>query len=170
MARIAPFRAYRFNPSVVGDLTAIVTQPYDKIGPKLQDEYYARSPYNIARIIKSKEQIANSSTDYPEAGKLFRQWLLDGILRPDPEPGLYPYYQSFKAGGREFTRKGFVALVALEEGQKRHALIADLSRALLSEFLNLLLKAGEGPRSNSLGAADSQEPEGSLQFLPVGQE
>ena len=119
MARIAPFRAHRFDPSIVGDLTPIVTQPYDKIGPKLQDKYYARSPYNIARIIKSKEQVANATTNYPEAGRLFRKWLSDGILRPDPEPGVYPYYQFFTAEGHEHTRKGFVALTALEEGQVR---------------------------------------------------
>ncbi|MBM3324469.1 MAG: DUF1015 domain-containing protein, partial [Calditrichaeota bacterium] len=119
MAQIAPFRAYRFDPAVVGDLTPIVTQPYDKIGPKLQEEYYARSPYNVARVIKSKEQVANPSTDYPEAGQLFRQWLSSGVLRSEAEPGLYPYYQIFKVDGREFTRKGFVALVALEEGQVR---------------------------------------------------
>ncbi|MFH1011165.1 MAG: DUF1015 domain-containing protein [bacterium] len=119
MAHIAPFRAYRFDPAVVGDLAPVVTQPYDKIGPKLQEEYYARSPYNVARIIKSKEQVANPSTDYPEAGQLFRQWLSGGVLRQESEPGLYPYYQVFKVDGREFTRKGFVALVALEEGQVR---------------------------------------------------
>jgi uncharacterized protein (DUF1015 family) len=119
MARIAPFRAHRFDPSIVGDLTPIVTQPYDKIGPALQDEYYARSPYNIARIIKSKEQIADPTTNYAEAGRLFRKWLSDGIIRPDPEPGVYPYYQFFTAEGRDHTRKGFVASVALEEGQVR---------------------------------------------------
>lgn len=119
MARIAPFRAYCFDPSVVGDLTPIVTQPYDKIGPKLQDEYYARSPYNMARVIKSKEQNANPATDYPEAGQVFRQWLSNGVLRQDLEPGFYPYYQLFRVNGREFTRKGFVAAVALEEGQVR---------------------------------------------------
>jgi uncharacterized protein (DUF1015 family) len=119
MAHIAPFRAYRFDPAIVGDLAPIVTQPYDKINPKLQDEYYARSPHNMARVIKSKEQIANPSTDYPEAGEVFRQWLSTGVLRQDTEPALYPYYQVFKADGREFTRKGFVALVALEEGQVR---------------------------------------------------
>ncbi|MBU1706865.1 DUF1015 domain-containing protein [bacterium] len=119
MAHIAPFRAYRFNTSIVGDLTPVVTQPYDKIGPPLRDEYYARSPYNIARVIKSKEQEADSSTDYPEAGQIFQKWLSDGVLRPDTEPGIYPYYQIFHVEGREYTRKGFVALVELEEGQVR---------------------------------------------------
>jgi uncharacterized protein (DUF1015 family) len=85
----------------------------------LGDEYYARSPYNIARVIKSKEQETDSSTDYPEAGQIFQRWLSDGVLRPDAKPGLYPYYQIFNVEGREFTRKGFVALVELEEGQVR---------------------------------------------------
>jgi uncharacterized protein (DUF1015 family) len=119
MASIAPFRAHSFDTAVTGDLTPIVTQPYDKIGPKLQDEYYARSPYNMARIIKSKEQNSNPTTDYPEAGRLFREWLSGGILRRDSESAFYPYYQIFRANGRQFTRKGFVASVALEESQVR---------------------------------------------------
>ncbi len=119
MAHITPFRAYRFDTSIVGDLTPVVTQPYDKIGPPLRGEYCARSPYNIARVIKSKEQETDSSTDYPEAGQIFQKWLSDGVLRPDAKPGVYPYYQIFNVEGREYTRKGFVALVELEEGQVR---------------------------------------------------
>jgi hypothetical protein len=43
MARIYPFRAWRYNPSLVR-LDDVVTQPYDKISPSMQQAYYQRSP------------------------------------------------------------------------------------------------------------------------------
>ena len=60
MAQIIPFRGYRYNPEIVGDISAVVTQPYDRIGEKEQEIYYARSPYNIVRIIKGKPQQRSS--------------------------------------------------------------------------------------------------------------
>ena len=50
MARVYPFRAWRYNPSAVR-LDDVVTQPYDKISPSMQQAYYQRSPYNLVRII-----------------------------------------------------------------------------------------------------------------------
>ena len=50
MARIYPFRALRYNPAIVR-LEDVVTQPYDKITPSMQQSYYQRSPYNLVRII-----------------------------------------------------------------------------------------------------------------------
>ena len=50
MARIYPFRALRYNPSRVR-LEDVVTQPWDKITPSMQQAYYQRSPYNLVRII-----------------------------------------------------------------------------------------------------------------------
>ncbi len=34
----------------------VMTQPYDKITPAMQDHYYAASPYNLVRIILGKPQ------------------------------------------------------------------------------------------------------------------
>ena len=50
MARVYPFRALRYNPSLVR-LEDVATQPYDKITPAMQQAYYQRSPYNLVRII-----------------------------------------------------------------------------------------------------------------------
>ena len=121
MAKIAPFRALRFDPAQAGDLNLIVTQPYDKIGKDLQAEYYKRSPFNTARIIKSEEANQNPETPYPEAAQTFQKWIEQGILKTDAQAAIYIYYQIFKFGSREFTRKGFVASVELEEkGVRAH--------------------------------------------------
>ena len=47
MADIRPFRALRYSNDV--PLADVLTQPYDKITPAMQSEYYDRSPYNLIR-------------------------------------------------------------------------------------------------------------------------
>jgi len=60
MAHIYPFRAWRYNPSAVR-LEDVVTQPYDKITPAMQQAYYDRSPYNLVRIILGKPELFDAS-------------------------------------------------------------------------------------------------------------
>ncbi len=55
MAKIAPFRGIRYNSNKVGDLSKVVSQPYDRVRYGLQDDYYDLHPYNIVRIIKGRE-------------------------------------------------------------------------------------------------------------------
>jgi uncharacterized protein (DUF1015 family) len=114
MATVEPFRGYRYNQKIVGDLKDVVTQPYDKIGLELQEEYYRRSPYNVARVIKNTEKNADPETIYPDAGRTFREWTETGVLVQDAEPGYYAYFQVFEVEGKTYTRKGLVGLVALE--------------------------------------------------------
>ena len=53
MAKIFPFRGLRYNPARV-QVQDVVTQPYDKISPAMQDRYYQSSPFNLVRIILGK--------------------------------------------------------------------------------------------------------------------
>ena len=53
MARIYPFRALRYDISRV-NMEDVVTQPYDKITPEMQQRYYDASPYNLIRVILGK--------------------------------------------------------------------------------------------------------------------
>ena len=45
MARVLPFSALRYDPAKVR-LADVVTQPYDKITPEMQERYYAAHPHN----------------------------------------------------------------------------------------------------------------------------
>src|ERR1700691_2517832 len=62
MARLYPFRALRYDPARV-NLTDVVTQPYDKITPDMQDNYYAASPYNLIRVILGKQHPRDNDHD-----------------------------------------------------------------------------------------------------------
>lgn len=67
MARIHPFRGLTYSPDLSAKLDKLVTQPYDKIDRALQEKYYARDPYNVIRVIKSDETVADPESTYPGA-------------------------------------------------------------------------------------------------------
>jgi uncharacterized protein (DUF1015 family) len=120
MADIHPFRAFRYvsDPPRVS-LSQVVTQPYDKITPTLQDRYYAASPYNLVRIILGRRESTDNPANnvYSRAASYFRDWRQQGILRQDALPSLYVYSQRFTLPGssRELERGGFIALCRLED-------------------------------------------------------
>ncbi len=122
MARLYPFHGVRFSPKRVGDLSLVVTQPYDRIGPELVRDYLERSPYNIVRITGSKRPPADDA-DYRKRGELLEGWLAEGALVREASPGLYAYHQVYSYDGTSYTRKGIVALLDLQEqhgGAKAH--------------------------------------------------
>ena len=62
MATIYPFRALRFRPEKAGaPLENLITQPYDKISPEMQERYYALSPHNLIRLELGKREPATDS-------------------------------------------------------------------------------------------------------------
>jgi uncharacterized protein (DUF1015 family) len=117
MADIHPFRALRYDLQRVS-ASQVVTQPYDKITPAMQDGYYAASPYNLVRIILGRREPDDDASHnvYARAASYARQWRTDGILRQDSSSSLYRYSQTFTApSGTKFERRGFIALGRVED-------------------------------------------------------
>ena len=113
MARLYPFRALRYDTARV-NMADVVTQPYDKISPEMQDRYYAKSPYNLIRIVLGKREPGDSENHdvYSRAAETFAAWRTDGILREEPELALYGYSQTYSVPGSDQVqeRRGFIAL------------------------------------------------------------
>ena len=118
MAKLFPFAAWRYAADRV-PLSAVVTQPYDKITPQAQERYYEASPNNLVRIILGKRRAEDTASEnvYTRAASHFREWCRNGILRQDPEPSIYRYSQTFTIPGStsKAERLGFIALGKLEE-------------------------------------------------------
>jgi len=120
MADILPFRALRYNLAKVSP-GEVLTQPYDKITPAMQDRYYQLSPYNLVRIILGKTEASDteSTNVYSRAAASLRDWQADGVLEQDSEPSLYVYSQTFKIpgdpSGAEAERRGFIALGRVDD-------------------------------------------------------
>jgi len=114
MAHIYPFRAWRYNPSAVR-IEEVVTQPYDKITPSMQQAYYDRSPFNLVRIILGKPELFDAEggeTVYTRAARDFKAWQQQGILVQEKSPAIFAYSQRFRLPGSEIVkeRRGFIAI------------------------------------------------------------
>ena len=118
MARVLPFRPYRYSAKA-GDPSNLVTQPYDKIPDALREQYLAASPYNFVRLIKGKplEGDDDARNVYTRAADTLAEWIEQGILAEDPEPGFHAYFQEFDhpETGAKTIRKGFIGLTDVEE-------------------------------------------------------
>ena len=118
MAEIFPFHAYRYNLERV-KLADVVTQPYDKITPAMQERYAALSPNNLIAVEKGKPSPQDSAADnvYTRAEHALERWIRDGVMRRDSRPGIYVYFQDYALPGttERHTRKGFIALGRLED-------------------------------------------------------
>ncbi|MHC4805089.1 MAG: DUF1015 family protein, partial [Planctomycetota bacterium] len=44
---VKPFKAFRFDAGVVGDVGSCIAPPYDVISPAQQEQLYKKSKYNI---------------------------------------------------------------------------------------------------------------------------
>ena len=53
MAQVYPFRAFRYNPERA-PFDRVLTQPYDKISPAMQEKYYAADPHNLIAVEKGR--------------------------------------------------------------------------------------------------------------------
>src|SRR5579872_462394 len=117
MADIHPFRALRYDLQRV-PASQVLTQPYDKITPAMQDRYYAASPYNLIPVEKGRVLPDDSpqNNPYTRAARKIDEWIAEKILVQDAAPNIYVYSQEFCVPGTNTrrTRIGFIALARLE--------------------------------------------------------
>ncbi|MGE0822616.1 MAG: DUF1015 domain-containing protein [Candidatus Binatia bacterium] len=115
MAIIRPFCGTRYNPAVAGDISQLVSPPYDVISPEQQTELHLRSRYNAIHLDLNQEV-----DRYEAAARRFQQWLHENVLRQDEEPALYFYTQEFALhDGVTRKRTGVFAALRLEEFSTR---------------------------------------------------
>ena len=114
---IRPFRALRYDRSVVGDLGLVVAPPYDVVGPELRASLVARHPANVVNLDLPAEELGDEPDDrYRRAARTLAAWRSNGTLRKDPHPSVYVYEQTYVVPGtnEERTQRGFFARLCLE--------------------------------------------------------
>lgn len=117
MAKIEPFPGLRYNPQKIKELDKVVTVPYDQIKGDMQDRYYNAHPYNYVRLIFGKifPEDTSANNRYTRARDTFNKWQEEEIFIQDEKPALYFYEQRFSLSGKTMTRRGFIALLRLED-------------------------------------------------------
>jgi uncharacterized protein (DUF1015 family) len=118
MAQVYPFRAYRFNPSLAPH-DRVLTQPYDKISPAMQEKYYAADPHNLITIERGRvfPNDAPGNSVYTRAAAALADWIKNSIVVQDPALSFYAYTQEYTVPGTQErrTRRGFIGAGQLEE-------------------------------------------------------
>src|SRR3984893_4707176 len=118
MAQVFPFRAYRYNPSVA-PYERVLTQPYDKISPAMQEKYYAADPHNLITVEKGRAYPDDSkeSSVYTRAASALQNWISEKAVEQDPIPAFYAYTQEYTVPGSNLKRirRGFIGAGKLEE-------------------------------------------------------
>ena len=123
MAEIRPFKGLRYNSQKI-KLEEVITEPYDRIPPALQKDYYRRNPYNVVRIILGKDDDSEHSEKdkYKRAKIYLDEWEKDGLLIREDQDALYLYEQEFQVKGEKKKRTGIITRVKLEEFSSRKVL------------------------------------------------
>lgn len=118
MAQVFPFCAFRFNPELA-PFERVLTQPYDKISPQRQAEYYAMHPHNLIAVEKGRTRDNDEAHNnvYTRAAAKVEEWVRDAVLLQDPAPAFYAYTQEFTVPGssERRTRRGFIGAGQLED-------------------------------------------------------
>lgn len=118
MVDVRPFRGLRYNPERIGDLSAVISPPYDVISPEEQSYYYQRSPYNIIRLEAGLEHSGDAPgrDKYTRAASTLKKWLGEGILVQEERPAFYVFLHRFRYdNGPEVKRWTLVGRVHLED-------------------------------------------------------
>jgi uncharacterized protein (DUF1015 family) len=118
MALVHPFRAYRYNPNVA-PFDRVLTQPYDKITPAMQEKYYAADPHNLIAIEKGRtlKDDTPQNNVYTRAAASLNSWIGEKVVQQDPALAFYAYSQEYTVPATTLrrTRCGFIGLGKLED-------------------------------------------------------
>jgi uncharacterized protein (DUF1015 family) len=118
MALVYPFRAYRYNPEIA-PFEKILTQPYDKISPAMQEKYYAADPNNLIAIEKGRTLPGDipQNNVYTRAAARLKEWIQHRVVQQDSAPSFYLYTQEYIVPGTttRATRRGFIGAGKLED-------------------------------------------------------
>ncbi len=114
MARIIPFRAWRYNRELSSNIDDLTSPLFDVISQQQRDALYLH-PHNSIHL---SVPLHGETPDNAHA--TIEEWKRSGVLEQDALPGIYVYYQHFSLPGssKDFVRKGFISFIeATDWGQ-----------------------------------------------------
>ncbi len=107
---ILPLNAIVYNQEKV-KMEDVIAPPYDVIDTNYQQNLYNKSPYNIVRLILSKEE-----DKYNSAKRDFEDWKNKEVLIKTEKPTIFYIIQKYtNEKGKTIERKGFIARNKIED-------------------------------------------------------
>ncbi len=102
---LVPFRGLRFDPETVGDLSTVISPPYDVLDADTVRTLESANRRNIVRLILSRR----FERPYLAVRDRLEKWRDKSYLRADDEPTLYLYEYT----AEQVTVRGLIGLVGL---------------------------------------------------------
>lgn len=115
MVNISPFRGLVYNKKKTGDLSNLISPPYDVISDNLRLKLMGSNHHNIVNLILPE---GGSTNKYDNAKDLLNEWINDGILQFDEDRSYYMIEIGFNAGGKAKSITGFIGLTKIEPYSK----------------------------------------------------
>ncbi len=117
MAKIKPFRGYRYNSEKIENLGSVISPPYYNMPKEDRAKLYEKSKYNSVRLFSGEmyEDDTPSDNTFTRAKNFLDKWIEDGVLVRDEEPVIYMYEQTIDMAGTFYSNTSFVVLVELED-------------------------------------------------------
>ncbi|MFQ3350653.1 MAG: hypothetical protein ACI87X_001453 [Candidatus Arcticimaribacter sp.] len=112
MAKVSPFKGWRYNEDIITLLGDVIVPPYDVITKEEQDGYYDKSPYNYIRINLNNTP---SEEKYLSAANTLNMWIGSGVLVEEQKPAIYILSQSFILNGARVERISCICALTLSE-------------------------------------------------------
>lgn len=81
---LRPFRALRYDPARVGQLSDVICPPYDTMSPSRVRALSLR-PHHFSRLLYADDPVLAASQ--------MERWMRRGVLRRDENPAIYVYEQ-----------------------------------------------------------------------------
>jgi uncharacterized protein (DUF1015 family) len=104
---LAPFRGLRFDPATVGDLSTVISPPYDVLDADTVRTLESANRRNIVRLILSRK----FERPYLAVRERLEKWRDKAYLRADDAPTLYLYEYT----AEQITVRGLIGLVGLRD-------------------------------------------------------
>ena len=138
MVDVRPFHGLRYSPARVGDLSRVLSPPYDVISADERRELLERSLFNVVRVELPR---VDAGDPYAEAARLLDEWRAQGVLVREAGPCFYLYEVCFRAGGEEHTRRSLVGAVRLDPWEAGQVLPHERTMAAPKEDRRRLMQA-----------------------------
>jgi uncharacterized protein (DUF1015 family) len=108
MAEIRPIKAWRYNAELQKEIEHLTSPLFDVVSSQQREALY-KNPLNSIHLSVPKGGAESADM----AADRLAKWKKEGIIKQDPLPGIYVYYQFFTLPGstRELVRKGFITFI-----------------------------------------------------------
>jgi uncharacterized protein (DUF1015 family) len=138
MVDILPFNGLIYNENEIGNISQVISPPYDVVSPALKKKLYNTHPYNIINLILPK---GAAGEKYIKANELLTDWIKKDILKFDKDRCFYILEESYYLGSERKKILGFIGLTGLEPYSKSQIIPHEQTSSKIKEDrLKLLSK------------------------------